>query len=103
MLLWHVTKCYEMLQTIALIISSKGYCPLWVKHTMGILLYPNMLSLYLLQNKFSSKDTESSPVPMDLWGSGSTILPNGELLFIGSGNPDSYRSSAVYNLQANTW
>ena len=69
----------------------------------GYTSLPKNLTQNFLQNNFSSKDTESSPVPMDLWGSGSTILPNGELLFIGSGNPDSYRSSAVYNLQANTW
>ena len=29
-----------------LLISSKGYSPLWVKHTVGILLYTNMLSRY---------------------------------------------------------
>ena len=35
---------YDMLHTIALLISSKGYSPLPVKHTKGILLYTNKLS-----------------------------------------------------------
>ena len=35
-----------MLRTITLLILFKGYSPVWVKHTVGILLYMNMSSQY---------------------------------------------------------
>ena len=36
--------CNDMLHTITLLILSKGYSPLQVKHTVGILLFTNMFS-----------------------------------------------------------
>ena len=43
--------CYDMLHTIILLISSRDYSPLRLKHTVGILLYTNMLSQYLHRAK----------------------------------------------------
>ncbi len=40
---------------------------------------------------------------MDIWGSGCAVLPNEDILVLGSGNPDFYRSSAIFNARENTW
>ena len=44
-----------MLCTITLLILSKGWSPVWAKHTVGILLYTNMLSRYFVFASFLSK------------------------------------------------
>ena len=41
--------CYDMLQINTLLISSNGYYPLRLKHTVGILLHTNMLSQFVVK------------------------------------------------------
>ena len=50
-----------------------------------------------------TKVADSSQVPIDIYGSGCIVLPNEEILILGSNSPANRRSNALYNVESNIW
>jgi hypothetical protein len=51
----------------------------------------------------SWRKVDSSNIPMSIAGSGCVVLPNEEILVVGSAAPGFKNSTALYNVEDNTW